>query len=81
MNPTPGLPTNRLLWRGASARALSLRGSGCRNLALRAFMNKPRYTPKETKLFYLKVSFFIEATRRRGCAFFQTRPSSGDRGP
>jgi hypothetical protein len=26
--------TNRLLWLGASAGALSLRGSGCRNLAL-----------------------------------------------
>ena len=36
-----GLFTNRLLWLSASAGALSLRGSGCRNLALRAFMNKP----------------------------------------
>jgi hypothetical protein len=45
MNPTPGLPTNQLLWRGASARALYLRCSGCRNLALRAFMDKPRLFP------------------------------------
>jgi hypothetical protein len=37
----PGLFPNRLLWLGASVRALSLRGSGCRNLALRAFANKP----------------------------------------
>ncbi len=37
--------TNRLLWLGASVRALSLRGSGCRNLALRAFMNKS-HTPQ-----------------------------------
>ena len=29
------------LWLGASAGAVPLRGSGCRNLALRAFMNKP----------------------------------------
>jgi hypothetical protein len=29
-----GLFTNRLLWLGASAGALPLRGSGCRNLAL-----------------------------------------------
>ena len=29
-----GLFINRLLWLGASAGALSLRGSGCRNLAL-----------------------------------------------
>ena len=29
-----GLFTNRFLWLGASAAALSLRGSGCRNLAL-----------------------------------------------
>ncbi len=36
-----GLLTNRLLWLGASAGALPLRGSGCRNLALRAFVNKP----------------------------------------
>ena len=36
-----GLFTNRLLWLSASAGALSLRGSGCRNLALRAFVNKP----------------------------------------
>jgi hypothetical protein len=45
MKPTPGLPTNRLLWLGASARVLSLRGSGCRNLALRALMDKPRPLP------------------------------------
>jgi hypothetical protein len=38
---TRGLLTNRLLWLGASAGALPLRGSGCRNLALRAFVNKP----------------------------------------
>jgi hypothetical protein len=42
MKPVPGLPTNRLLWLGASARALSLRGSDCRKLALRAFVDKPR---------------------------------------
>jgi hypothetical protein len=36
-----GLFTNRLLWLSASAGALPLWGSGCRNLALRAFMNKP----------------------------------------
>ena len=29
-----GLFTNRLLWLSASAGAVSLRGSGCRNLAL-----------------------------------------------
>jgi hypothetical protein len=29
-----GLFTNRLLWLGASAGAVPLRGSGCRNLAL-----------------------------------------------
>jgi hypothetical protein len=34
--------TNRLLWLGASAGAVSLRGSGCRNLALWAFVNKPQ---------------------------------------
>ncbi len=38
-----GLLTNRLLWLSASARAVSLRGSGCRNLALRALVNKPRF--------------------------------------
>jgi hypothetical protein len=33
----------RLLWLGASARALALRGSGCRNLALAGhFVNKSR---------------------------------------
>ena len=36
--------TNRLLWLGASARDVSLRVSGCRNLALCAFMNKS-HTP------------------------------------
>jgi len=36
-----GLFTNRLLWLSASAGALPFGGSGCRNLALRAFMNKP----------------------------------------
>jgi hypothetical protein len=36
-----GLFTNRLLWLGASAGSVPLRGSGCRNLALWAFMNKP----------------------------------------
>ena len=37
-----GLFTNRLLWLSASARSsLPYGGSGCRNLALRAFMNKP----------------------------------------
>lgn len=40
----PGLFPNRLLWLGASARAVPLRGSGCRNLALRAFANKPPQT-------------------------------------
>ena len=45
MKSAPGLPTNRLLWLGASARAFSLRGSGCRNLALRAFVDKPRPLP------------------------------------
>ena len=36
-------------------------GSGCRYLALRAFMNKP---PFPSFLFYPKVSFFIESTRQ-----------------
>ena len=40
-NEHDGLFTNRLLWLGASAAAFFLWGSGCRNLALRAFMNKP----------------------------------------
>jgi hypothetical protein len=41
---TMDLFTNRLLWLGASARDVSLRVSGCRNLALCAFMNKS-HTP------------------------------------
>ncbi len=49
----------------APAPELCPSGSGCRYLALRAFRNKPRVTPKETKLFYPKVSFFIEATQNR----------------
>ena len=36
-----GLFTNRLLWLGASAGAVPLWVSGCRNLALWVFMNKP----------------------------------------
>ena len=40
-NEHDGLLTNRLLWLGASAAAFFLWGSGCHNLALRAFMNKP----------------------------------------
>ena len=40
-NEHDGLFTNRLLWLGDSAVAFFLWGSGCHNLALRAFMNKP----------------------------------------